>query len=242
MAHAWVQVNRVASQQLVAVLSGRGGKQRRRRRQQRPGHPRPRAPGGRRQAGPGRARADDRGQDPHRPYHVRAVPVQEPGEGPERLPAHQRPENRAADRDPGAARPRRVRRPGAPAGADRRRARVRRLHAGSRRRAGDRPGHLPEQRARQRARGRGRRRVRHPGPVHQDRAAHPAGGRPDCGRRRVLHRAVGGGGGDPVGVLFRPRLAAPPRRIRTACPPARSAPGPTRTGMRCASGRWRWPR
>ena len=42
--------------------------------QQRPGHPRHRAPGGRRQPGPGRARADDRGQDPHRPCHVRDRP------------------------------------------------------------------------------------------------------------------------------------------------------------------------
>ena len=37
------------------------------RRQQRPGHPRHHAPGGRRQAGPRRAWADDRRQDPHRP-------------------------------------------------------------------------------------------------------------------------------------------------------------------------------
>ena len=26
-----------------------------------------------------------------------------------------------------------------------------------------------------------------------------------------------------------------------ACPPAPPAPGPMRTGSRCASGRWRWP-
>jgi hypothetical protein len=93
MANAWVQVNRVASQQLIAVLSGRatsgsgavGG-------QQRPGHPRPGAADRRRQAGPRRARADDRGQDPHHPRDVRVVPVQEPGQGAEGLPAHQRPE------------------------------------------------------------------------------------------------------------------------------------------------------
>ena len=29
---------------------------------------------------------------------------------------------------------------------------------------------------------------------------------------------------------------------RPACPPARPAGGPTRTGMCCASGRWHWPR
>ena len=55
-----------------------------------------------------------------------------------------------------AARRRCVGRPGPPAGADRRRARVRRVHAGPRRRPVDRPGHLPEQRARQHVRGRGR--------------------------------------------------------------------------------------
>ncbi len=69
-------------------------------------------------------------------------------------------------------------------------ARVRRVHAGARRRPGDRPGHLPEQRARQRVRRRGRRRLRHLGPVHQDRGSHPARGGPDRGRRRVLRRAV----------------------------------------------------
>ena len=61
---------------------------------------------------------------------------------------------------------------------------------------------------------RGRRRLRHLGPVHQDRAAHPAGGGPDRGRRRVLHRAVRRSGSDPVGVFLRPWPAAPRRRIR----------------------------
>jgi Family of unknown function (DUF6529) len=75
MANAWVQVNRAASQQLNAVLSGRGGKNG--------------ALGvsngqvtldlapliARRQARPRRARADDRRQDPHRARDVRAVPV-----------------------------------------------------------------------------------------------------------------------------------------------------------------------
>ena len=42
----------------------------------------------------------------------------------------------------------------------------------------------------------------------------PAGGGPDRGRRRVLHRAVRGGGADPVGVFLRPGPAAPRRRIR----------------------------
>ena len=61
---------------------------------------------------------------------------------------------------------------------------------------------------------RGCRRLRHLGPVHQDRAAHPAGRGPDRGRRRVVRRAVRRSGGDPVGVFFRPRPAAPRRRIR----------------------------
>ena len=46
----------------------------------------------------------------------------------------------------------------------------------------------------------------------------------------------------------RPARRFPPASARCAaaanppaCPPARWAPGPTRTGMRCASGRWRWP-
>ena len=55
------------------------------------------------------------------------------------------------------------------------------------------------------ARGRGRRRLRHPGPVHQDRASHPARGRPDRGRRSVLHRAVRRSGRHPLGVFIRPR-------------------------------------
>ena len=84
---------------------------------------------------------------------------------------------------------------------------------------------------------RGGRGLRHPGPVHQDRAAHLAGGGPDRRRRRVLHRAVEGGGRNPLGVFFRPR----PGCAAAASPPAPSAPGPMRTGSRCGSGPSRWP-
>ena len=45
------------------------------------------------------------------------------------------------------------------------------------------------------------------------RAAHPAGRRPDRGRGRVLYRAVRGGGGDPLGVFLRPGPDPPRRRI-----------------------------
>ena len=108
-------------------------------------------------------------------------------------------------------------------------------------RPGDRPGSLPEQRARQRVHRRRSRRLRHPGPVHQDRAPHPARGRPDRGRRRVLHRAIPGGGADPFSILPPPQLTAPRRRIRGSVHRPSGLVGPTRTGMRCASGWWRWP-
>ena len=71
-----------------------------------------------------------------------------------------------------------------------------------------------EQRPRQLVRGRGGRCLRHPGPVHQDRAAHPSGRGPDRRRWRGLHWAIRRGGPDPLGIFFRPRLAAPQRRIR----------------------------
>jgi hypothetical protein len=61
--------------------------------------------------------------------------------------------------------------------------------------------------AEQQAAGRRRRGpVRQPGPVHPGRAAHPAGGRPGRGHRRVLHRAVGDRGPDPPGHRRGPAL------------------------------------
>ena len=141
------------------------------------------------------------------------------------------------DRDARAAQPGRAHRAAPPAGTDRCRARVRRVHAGARRRPADRPESLPEQRARERVRGRGRRCLRHLGPVHQDGASHPAGRRPDRGRGRVLHRAVRGGGANPPRVVVWPGPATPRRRIRTGL-----AGGRTRTVRRSGSGRWRWPR
>jgi hypothetical protein len=181
MANAWVQVNRAASQQLNAVLSGSGGKN------------------GALGVKNGQVTLDIApliavakqdlvargltiaGQDPHRARTFALFPSKN-------LAKAQSAYRLINDLkivlpivtsccSASVCWP-----PGAPAGADRRRARVRRVHAGARRRPGDRPGFLPEQRARQRAGGRGRRRLRHLGPVHQDRAAHPAGRRPDRGR------------------------------------------------------------
>ena len=138
MAKAWVQVNRAGHQALVAVLSGRGGQN------------------GAVGVSDGQVTLDVApleavakqdlvargltipGKIPITHATFALFPVQDPGQGAEGLPAHQRPEDRAADRDPGAARPGRVGRPGPPAGADRRRARVRRVHAGPRRRPGHR--------------------------------------------------------------------------------------------------------
>ena len=242
MANAWVQVNRVASQQLVAVLSGRGGKN------------------GAVGVSNGQVTLDLAPLEAVAKQDLVArgltiaakIPVVHktfplfPSKNLTKAQGLYRLINDLKIVLPiltlATARPRRARRPGPPAGADRRRARVRRIHAGARRRPGHRPGSLPQQRARQRVHGRGRRRLRHPGPLHQDRASHPARGRPD--RRRRARSSPG-----HPGRRWRPARRFPPASARCAaaakppaCPPAQQAHGPMRTGMRCASRRWRWPR
>ena len=119
--------------------------------QQRPGRAEPRAVHRRRQEGPGRAGIHAGQQHSGGQPDVRPVLRQGTRQGPERLPGPQRPEDRPAHPDPGAAGRRDLHRAQSPPGADRRRARPGRVHGAARRGAGHRPQHLPEQRAEQRA-------------------------------------------------------------------------------------------
>ena len=152
MANAWTQVNRVASQQLVAVLSGSGGKN------------------GAVGVSNGQVTLDIAPLEAVAKQDLVARGLTIAGKIPivhatfALFPSKNLVKAQKAYRlinDLKIVLPiltlvllglRRVRRPGPPAGADRRRARVRRVHAGARRRPGDRPGSVPEQRARQRVR------------------------------------------------------------------------------------------
>jgi len=68
-------------------------------------------------------------------------------------------------------------------------------------------------------------------------AAHPARGRPDRGRRRVLHRPVHRSGRNPLGVFLRSRPTAP-RRIRWRRNQASADSG--LGGPRSPRRTWRW--
>src|SRR5215831_15979111 len=130
-----------------------------------------------------------------------------------RLPSDQRPEDRAADPDAGAAGRGGFCRTAPPPRPDRDRAGVRRGHAGAGPGPAAGPQHLPQQRPEQRAAaGRRVRDLRYLRPLHQDRAAHSAGAGPGGGDRRVLHRALGGRGAHPEGRHVRIRLGPPGRR------------------------------
>ena len=184
-------------------------------RQQRAGRPQPRPVHQPRQAGPGQARFHARQQSAGHQPDAEPVLGQVPGQSAERIPAHQRPQDRAADPDPGAPGPRRVRGPQPPAGPDRGGSRPGRVDGGARRRAADLPRRLPEQRAQRRAARRcGRGAVRHARAVHQGRAAHDPGRRPGRGRWCVPDRAVGERGQDPARLHLGPRLGPAERRAR----------------------------
>ena len=147
MANAWVQVNRVAHEQLVAALSGRT------------------TSNGAVSVSNGQVTLDlapfiqiakqdlaSRGLTIVNSIPIIHVtfalfPSKDLVKAQTRLPAHQRLEVGAADRDARPAGTRHLYRQGPPQGDDRRRARLRRIHAGARRRFADRSRHLPEQRA-----------------------------------------------------------------------------------------------
>ena len=224
MANLWVQVNRSVHAQLVKALSGQANGAITISNGQVVLNLGPFITWSRRR--PGRQGLLAGQQHPGDQPDDRPVLGQVPGQGAERVPAAQRPQDRPADPHPAPARRRDLHRAQPPAGADRGRARLGRVHGGARHRAGHRPGDLPEQRAVQRAaRQRGRGPVRHPGPVHQGWAAHPAGGRPDRGDSRLLHRAVG---------HRRPHPARAGQRAGLATGHAGNGPG-LRTGP---VGRW----